>query len=140
MKCAILLAVNQTRTTTNKDKTMNLETAKKLITNASCSEEGYVAVLNEGTKRIFFMKGETLNIYPHCGSASSINPKKMFATEDECRRAVEESIERYNSDMNEYNDLMRAKGLPEVKLKKMDDYLVKIIKLRYVRKLEVIEE
>ena len=119
---------------------MNLETAKKLITNASCSEEGYVAVLKEDTKRIFLMKGETFNVYPHLGPASSINPKKMFATEEECRRAVDETIERYNSDMSEYNALMRAKGLPEIQLKKMDDYLVKIVKLRYVRKLEVIEE
>lgn len=85
-------------------------------------------------------KGETLNVYPHLGPASSINPKKMFATGEECRRAVEETIERYNSDMNEYNALMRAKGLPEIQLKKMDEYLVKIVKLRYVRKVEVIEE
>ena len=119
---------------------MNLETAKNLIDNSAISEEGYVAVLNEDTNSIFFMKGETLNFYPHLGPASSINPKKMFATEDECRRAVEETVERYNSDMTEYNVLMRAKGLPEVQLKKMDDYLVKIVKLRYVRKLEVIEE
>ena len=118
---------------------MNLETEKKLINIASCSEEGYAAVLKEDTKIILFMKGETLNVYPHLGPASSINPKKMFATEEECRRAVEETVERYNSDMNEYNALMRAKGLPEIQLKKMDDYLVKIVKLRYVRKLEVIE-
>lgn len=119
---------------------MNLETAKKLINIASCSEEGYAAVLKEDTKIIFFMKDETLNIYPHLDPASSINPKKMFATEEECRRAVVETIERYNSDMSSYNALMRAKGLPEIQLKKMDDYLVKIVKVRYVRKLEVIEE
>ena len=119
---------------------MNIETAKKLIEKSAISEEGYVAVLNEDTKSIFFMKGETIIYKPHLGPASSINPNKMFATEEECRRAVEETVERYNSDMSEYNALMRAKGLPEVQLKKMDDYLVKIVKLRYVRKFEVIEE
>lgn len=119
---------------------MNLETAKKLLDKSAISEEGYVAVFNEDAEFLFFMKGETIIYEPNCEPVSSINPNKMFATEKECRRAVENTIERYNSDMNEYNALMRAKGLPEIQLKKRDDYLVKIVKLRYVRKLEVIED
>ena len=119
---------------------MNLETAKKLITIASCSEEGYVAVLNEDTKYLFFMRGESFIFKPHCDMASSISPNRMFATEEECRRAVEEAIEGLNETIEENNVLMRSSGKSEVPLKKMGDYLVKIVKLRYVRKLEVIEE
>ena len=117
---------------------MNLETAKNLIERAAISEEGYVAVLNEDTKYPFFMKEEARILIPHCDLASSINPKRMFATEDECRRAVEEAIERFNATMDEHNVLMRASGRPEVPPKKMEDYLVKILKVRYVRKVEVI--
>lgn len=116
---------------------MNLETAKDLIDMASISEEGYVAVLNEDTKYPFFMRGEAFIFKPHCDLASSISPNRMFATEEGCRRAVEEAIEGLNETIEENNVLMRASGKSEVPLKKMEDYLVKIIKVRYVRKLEV---
>lgn len=117
---------------------MNLETAKNLIDMASISAEGYVAVLNEDTKYPFFMRGEAIIFKPHCDLASSINPNRMFATEEECRRAVEEAIEGLNETIKENNVLMSAIGKPEVPLKKMEDYLMKIVKVRYVRKLEVI--
>lgn len=116
---------------------MNLETAKNLIEKASISKEGYVAVLNEDTKYTFFMMGEAFIFKPHCDLASSIRPNRMFATEEECRRAVEEAIEGLNETIEENNVLMRASGKSEVPLKKIEDYLVKIIKVRYVRKLEV---
>lgn len=117
---------------------MNLETAKDLIDMASISAEGYVAVLNEDTECPFFMKEEASILIPQCDLASSITPKRMFATEEECRLAVEEDIERLNAAIDGHNVLMRANGMPEVQPKKIEDYLVKIMKIRYVRKLEVI--
>ena len=119
---------------------MSLETAKNLIDMASISEEGYVAVLNEDTEYPFLMKGATFIFKPQFDVASNMNPNRMFATEEECHRAVEEAIEGLNETIEENNVLMRAKGEIEAPLKKMEDYLVKIVKVRYVRKLEVIED
>lgn len=116
---------------------MNLETANDLIAMASISAEGYVAVLNEDTEYPFFMKAEASILIPHCDLASSITPKRMFATEEECRLAVEEDIERLNAAIDGHNVLMGTNGMPEVQLKKIEDYLVKIMKVRYVRKLEI---
>lgn len=135
---AILFAVNQTRTKKERTETMTIEAAKKFMVESAISEEGYVAVLNEDTKCPFFMKAENVHCTPHCDLAANINVSRMFATEDECRRAVEEVVGRYNASMEEYNVLMRAKGITEVPLKNLKDYLIKIVKVRYVRKVEVV--